>query len=87
MNNDWVRYIVEDIGLKDGALRGYPVVFMRSTRDHDTVKETFIQSWMLKFGVTDPSIVDVDSTHTGYNERPLANRVGFREAFREIGIG
>ena len=84
MNNDWIRYIVGHEELIDGALKGYPAVYIRSLRDHDTVREAAFYSWQGVFN-SELDYLAVDSTHVGYNEAPRAWRNGFTTAFSRIG--
>lgn len=85
MNNDWVRYIAGHDKLVAGSLAEYPVVLIRSHRDTDTVNERFILSWLPVFG-SGATVLVLDTTHVGYNERPETWRAGFNEAFELLGI-
>lgn len=84
-HNDWIRYIIGHEPLITGSLKGYPAIYLRSTRDHDTVRPEAYDVWAQAFG-GELARMEVDSTHVGYNERPETWQVAFMEAIKRIGI-
>ena len=85
MNNDWVRYITGHGTMIPGALKGYDAVYVRSSRDEDTVRPEAYNAWKQVFG-GELSHMSVDSAHNAYNEMPAAWQTGFRQALSLIGI-
>lgn len=84
-NNDWVRYILGHGEMEQDRFKGFKAVYVRSTRDHDTVRPEAFDSWQQVFG-DELKYVEVDSTHVGYNERPETWRQAFPAIFNEIGV-
>lgn len=78
---DQNRFLMSHPDIKPGSLDGVRVDFVRSTRDTDTVRKTFIESWIKATGVVDYQIHEVDSTHVGFPERPETWRKFFRQLF------
>lgn len=74
---DQNRFIIGHGGLEPGSLVGVEVLYVRSTRDNDTVRPRAFESWKRAAGGS-LGLVKVDSTHVGYNERPEAWRQVFR---------
>jgi pimeloyl-ACP methyl ester carboxylesterase len=85
MNNDWIRYITGHGAMIPGALKGLDAVYVRSSRDDDTVRPEAYDAWKQVFGGELPRL-EVDSAHNAFNEMPNAWRSGFRRALQEIGI-
>lgn len=74
------RFLMRHPQITRGSLDGVRVDFVRSTRDTDTVRKTFVQSWLRKMSVDDYHMHDVDSTHVGLRERPKV----WQELFRKL---
>ncbi len=84
-HNDWIRYMIGHDRLERNSLVSSPAVYIRSTRDTDTVRPEAQDTWELAFGIGLKSM-RVDSTHVGYNELPLTWQRAFPEAMQMIGI-
>lgn len=66
---DQTRYIIRHEPLKPVSLAGANVVYVRSSRDDDTVRPEAFASWdAASRGKV--KLIEVDSTHVGYAERP-----------------
>lgn len=74
---DQNRFIMRDNVSHIDSLKALSVVYVRSTRDHDTVRPEAFNHWST--ATTIIQRVEVDSTHVGYNERPETWRRAFVE--------
>ena len=79
MHNDWIRYIIGHAPVAEDSLYGLDVVYMRSLRDTDTVRLEAFDAWDAAAGGS-AKLVEVDSTHVGYYERPQTWNGAFRRA-------
>jgi pimeloyl-ACP methyl ester carboxylesterase len=74
---DQNRYLISHDKLAPGSLRDVRVVYVRSTRDTDTVRPCAFNAWNDVAG-GNAVLVLVDSTHVGFNERPETWRWAFQ---------
>jgi pimeloyl-ACP methyl ester carboxylesterase len=66
---DQNRYLISHDELAPGSLRNVRVVYVRSTRDTDTVRPRAFNTWN-EAADDNAEYIEVDSTHVGFNERP-----------------
>ena len=76
---DQNRYIIGHKPIEPGSLSGVRVLYMRSIRDTDTVRQQAFDVWDAATGGT-AEYLEVDSTHVGYVERPETWREAFENA-------
>lgn len=66
---DQNRYLIGHDKLVSGSLCDVRVIYVRSTRDTDTVRPRAFDAW--NEAADDKALrIEVDSTHVGFNERP-----------------
>lgn len=74
---DQNRFIIGHSPVERDALKDVDVVYVRSTRDNDTVRPEAFDTWALAAGRRNITRIEVDSTHVGFNERPDVWRKAF----------
>jgi hypothetical protein len=70
------RFILNHSPLKKNSLEGKTIVYVRSTRDNDTVRPRAFNTWK-QVAAGGTIRLEVDSTHVGFNERPETWRQAF----------
>jgi len=77
---DQLVYIMSHGAPKSGSLKGLVnrLVYVRSTRDHDTVRPETSLVWLATTPIA--TVLEVDSTHVGFAESPMI----WREAFEGL---
>ena len=76
---DQTRYIIRHDNVKADSLLGRRVVYIRSLRDTDTVREGAYDTWN-SAADEQAEYIEVDSTHAGYAERPTTWSYGVERA-------
>ncbi len=78
---DEIHYMVNHGVPDDKSLARYvnKVTYVRSTRDHDTVRPEAFKKWEYIFPQAE--FKEIDSTHVGFAERPETWKACFRELF------
>lgn len=80
---DQVMYIITHGKLANGSLRDIRrLVYVRSRRDIDTVRQQAYNVWSRASG--DAVYIEADTTHVGFAERPRAWRAAFVKVFRSL---
>lgn len=73
---DQNRYLIGHDKLVSGSLRDIRVIYVRSTRDTDTVRPRAFDAW--NDAAEGKALhIEIDSTHVGFNERPKVWRSAF----------
>lgn len=85
--NDEIRYIMLHGGLEAGSLDSILIVYVRSTRDDDTVRPSAAMSWFRAAHPQNKCEVFANSTHVGFNECPSEwQRVFVIEIMPKLGL-